>query len=168
MLNHLKQFIDTGKEQQFRRANDVGCILYSSQGFSHPALYFSLEQISTLKTCQELEATVCFLFPQFSWVTQSCLSLCDPMDCSTLGFPVHHQLLELAQTRVRHIGLVTCPSQNGLFKFNQFNLFKMWRSIQQWLHIGFGHIFWAWAVSRNQAKHLQRGTLSSPNSNMKK
>ena len=31
----------------------------------------------------------------FSSVTQSCLTLCDPMDCSTLGFPVHHQLLEL-------------------------------------------------------------------------
>ena len=33
-------------------------------------------------------------------VAQSCLTLCDPMDCSTLGFPVHHQLLELAQTHV--------------------------------------------------------------------
>ena len=37
---------------------------------------------------------------QFSSVTQSCLTLCDPMDCSTPGFPVHHQLLELAQTHV--------------------------------------------------------------------
>ena len=35
---------------------------------------------------------------QFSSVAQSCLTLCDPMDCSTPGFPVHHQLLELAQT----------------------------------------------------------------------
>ena len=38
---------------------------------------------------------------QFSSVTQSCPTLCDPMDCSTPGFAVHHQLLELAQT---------CPS----------------------------------------------------------
>ena len=30
--------------------------------------------------------------------------LCDPMDCSTLGFPVHHQLLELAQTHVHQVG----------------------------------------------------------------
>ena len=29
---------------------------------------------------------------------QSCLTVCDPMDCSTPGFPVHHQLLELAET----------------------------------------------------------------------
>ena len=33
-------------------------------------------------------------------VTKSCATLCDPMDCSTPGFPVHHQLRELAQTHV--------------------------------------------------------------------
>ena len=37
---------------------------------------------------------------QFSSVVQSCLTLCDPMDCSTPGFPVHHQLPELTQTHV--------------------------------------------------------------------
>ena len=37
---------------------------------------------------------------QFSSVTQSCLTFCDPMDCSMPGFPVHHQLLELAQIHV--------------------------------------------------------------------
>ena len=41
---------------------------------------------------------------QFSSVTQSCLTLCDPMDCSTPDFPVHHQFLELAQTQ--------CPSSH--------------------------------------------------------
>ena len=39
-----------------------------------------------------------------SSVTQSCLSLCDPVDCSTPGFPVHHQLPELAQTHVHQAG----------------------------------------------------------------
>ena len=34
---------------------------------------------------------------QFSSVAQSCLTLCDPVDCSTPGFPVHHQLPELTQ-----------------------------------------------------------------------
>ena len=37
---------------------------------------------------------------QFSSVTQSRLTLCDPMDCSTPGFPTQHQLPELAQTHV--------------------------------------------------------------------
>ena len=35
---------------------------------------------------------------QFSSVTQSRLTICDPMDCSTQGFPVHHQLPEFTQT----------------------------------------------------------------------
>ena len=39
-----------------------------------------------------------------SWVTQSRLTLCDPMDCMTPGLPIHHQLLELAQTHVHRVG----------------------------------------------------------------
>ena len=41
---------------------------------------------------------------QFSTVTRSCLTLCDPMDCSMPGFPVHHQLPELTQTHVLRVG----------------------------------------------------------------
>ena len=41
---------------------------------------------------------------QFSSVSQSCLTLCDPMDCSTPGFPVHDQLLELTQIHVHLVG----------------------------------------------------------------
>ena len=40
---------------------------------------------------------------QFSSVTQSCLTLCNPMDCSMPGFPVHHQLPELAQSHVHQV-----------------------------------------------------------------
>ena len=47
---------------------------------------------------------------QFSSVTESCLTLCDPMDCSTPGFPVHHQLQELTQTHVHQDGDVIQPS----------------------------------------------------------
>ena len=45
-----------------------------------------------------------------SSVAQSCLTLCDPMDCSTLGLPVRHQLLELAQTHVHPVGDASQPS----------------------------------------------------------
>ena len=38
--------------------------------------------------------------PQFSSVTQSCPTLCNPMDCSMPGFPVLHHLPKLAQTHV--------------------------------------------------------------------
>ena len=41
---------------------------------------------------------------QFSSVPQSCLTLCDPMDRSTPGLPVHHQLPEFTQTHVHWVG----------------------------------------------------------------
>ena len=41
---------------------------------------------------------------QFSSVDQSCLTFCDPMDCSRSGFPVRHQLPEFIQTHVHRIG----------------------------------------------------------------
>ena len=40
---------------------------------------------------------------QFSSVAQLCLTLCDPMDCSTPGLPVHHQLQELVQTHAHRV-----------------------------------------------------------------
>ena len=46
----------------------------------------------------------------FSSVAQLCLTLCDPMDCSIPGLPVHHQLLELAQTHVHRVGDALPPS----------------------------------------------------------
>ena len=39
----------------------------------------------------------------FSSVAQLCLTLCNPMDCSTPGFPIHHQLLKLIQTHVHRV-----------------------------------------------------------------
>ena len=47
---------------------------------------------------------------QFSWVTQSCLTLCNPMDCSTPGFPVLHYLLQFAQTHIHWVGDTIQPS----------------------------------------------------------
>ena len=47
---------------------------------------------------------------QFSSVTQSCPTLCDPMDCSMPGFPVHYQLLEPVQSHVRRVGDAIQPS----------------------------------------------------------
>ena len=47
---------------------------------------------------------------QFSSVTQSCPTLCDPMNRSTPGLPVHHQLPEFTQTQVHWVGDATQPS----------------------------------------------------------
>ena len=47
---------------------------------------------------------------QFSAVTQSCLTLCDPMDCSTIGFLVHHQFPEFTQINVHWVSDAMQPS----------------------------------------------------------
>ena len=47
---------------------------------------------------------------QFSSVTQSCLTLCNPMNCSRLGLPVRHQLPEFTQTHVHRVVLPIQPS----------------------------------------------------------
>ena len=76
---------------------------------------------------------------QFS---QSCLTLCDPMDCSTPGFPIHYQLLELAQIHVHRVGDAIQPShpvtsfcsclqsypasESFLFLFFFFFFFYLW------------------------------------------
>ena len=51
---------------------------------------------------------------QFSSAAQSCLTLCDPMDCSTPVLPVHHQLLEFTQTHVHWVGDAIQPSHPPL------------------------------------------------------
>ena len=47
---------------------------------------------------------------QFSSVAQLCPTLCDPMNCSTPGLPVHHQLPEFTQTHVHWVGDAIQPS----------------------------------------------------------
>ena len=47
---------------------------------------------------------------QFDSVAQSCPTFCHHMDCSMPGFPVHHQLLELAQTHVHRVSDAIQPS----------------------------------------------------------
>ena len=60
-----------------------------SSHFFHTPLFICLHTISV----------------QFNSVAQLCPTLCNPIDCSIPGFPVHHQLLELAQTHVHQVGM---------------------------------------------------------------
>ena len=63
-----------------------------------------------------------FLIYQFRSVTQSCPTLCDPMDCSMPGLPVHHQLLEFTQTHVHWVGDAIQPSHPLSSPSPTFNL----------------------------------------------
>ena len=84
-----------------------------------------------------LNVLCCFTLPwvslclKFSSVTQSCLTVCDSIDCSTPGFPVHDQLLEFTQTHVHWVCNAIQPSHPLLspspsaFKLSQHQgLFK--------------------------------------------
>ena len=59
---------------------------------------------------------------QFSSVAQYCRALFYPMDCSTPGFPVHHQLPELAQSHIQRVGNAIQPSHPLFSPFPNFNL----------------------------------------------
>ena len=52
----------------------------------------------------------CLSSAQFSSVAQSCSTLCDPMNCSTPGLPVHHQFPEFTQTHIHRVGDAIQPS----------------------------------------------------------
>ena len=68
--------------------------------------FLSLEKKSTDKNLfQKLIVKI-----QFSSVAQLCPTLCEPLACSTPGFPVHHQLPELAQTHIHGVGDAIQPS----------------------------------------------------------
>ena len=62
-----------------------------------------------------LNEYACF---SFSSVTQSCPTLCDLMNCSTPGLPVHHQLLEFTQTHVHWVSDAIQPSLSSVVPFS--------------------------------------------------
>ena len=65
-------------------------------GGEHAVVYSETE----LKYCTYETYVILSTNAYFSSIAQSCPTLCDPMHCSMPGLPVHHQLSELAQTRV--------------------------------------------------------------------
>ena len=74
------------------------------------------------KKKKHIERHSLLLTTQFSSVTQSSPTLWDPMDCSTLGFPIHHQLPELIQTHVYWVSDVIQQSHSLLSLSPSFSL----------------------------------------------
>ena len=82
-----------------------------------------------VKTCYQYE----HIDYQFSSVTQSCLTLCDPMDCSMPGLLVHHQLPEPIHIHVYHVGDAIQPSHPLLSPYPPgFNL-SQHQGLFQWV-----------------------------------
>ena len=75
---------------------------------------------------------------QFSSAAQLWLTHCDPLDCSTPGFPVHQQLLELVQTHVHRVGDAIQPSHTlsspslSAFSLSQHQGLFQWVSSSRW------------------------------------
>ena len=66
--------------------------------------------LNVSQQCSTCTASRKYLNPLISSVTHLCLTLCDPMDCSTPSFPVHHQLPEFTQTHVHWVSAAIQPS----------------------------------------------------------
>ena len=90
-----------------------------------------------------------------SSVVQSCLTFCSPMDCSTPGFPVHHQLSELAQTHVHRVGNVIQPSHPLSFPSPPvFNISQHQDLFLSVLHIRWRK-YWSFSFSISPSMHIQ-------------
>ena len=96
----------------------------------------SIYQGSSIKCRKLFKYTADLVRPwghfQFSSVAQSCLTLCDPMDCSTLGLPVHLQLPEFTQTHVLWVCDTFQPSHPLLSPSPAFN-FSQHQGIFKWV-----------------------------------
>ena len=73
------------------------------------------------------------LWLRFSSVAQSCPILCDPMDCSTLGLPAHHQLLEFTQAYVYWVGDAIQPSHPVLSPSPPALNLSQYQGLFQWV-----------------------------------
>ena len=71
---------------------------------------------------------------QFSSVAQSCPTLCNPMNCSMPGLPVHHQLPEFTQTHVHWVGDAIQPSHPLLSPFSPAPNPSQHQGLFQWVN----------------------------------
>ena len=72
---------------------------------------------------------------QFSSVAQSCPTLCNPVDCHMPGFPVHHQLPELAQIHVHRVSDATEPYHPLLFPSSPAFHLSQHQGLFQWVSL---------------------------------
>ena len=117
--NYLSQPILTLLGPQIWHEHIYFCFhcLYLSEATIIPYLNGLLSFLTVIPTftlclpCYRVSlCNICSFSAQFSSVTQSCLTLCNPMDCRTPGLPVHHWLPEFTQTYVHWLGDVIQPS----------------------------------------------------------
>ena len=165
------------KSQQWRRDSELGglkenkCFQRRHQGrelllspptglgcntialVEYPLQYSFNWSIIALQYCANFCCTTTWT-SYFCSVTKSCPTLCNPMDCSMPGFPVHHYLPEFAQTHVHWVGdaihpshPLSPPSPPALILFQQQDLFQ-WvfclHQVGKVLEVEFQHPSFQW------------------------
>ena len=81
-----------------------------SDAINHLVLCHPLLLLPSIFPSIRVFLTFYFSSVQFSSVAESCLTICDPMNPSTPGLPVHHQLPEFTQTHIHRVGDAIQPS----------------------------------------------------------
>ena len=112
-----KELDTTERHHSLTITHDLRCILSLFPVYSIlPLFFFLILKLNTQQHwafCYSMN-TICLIWDTFCWfcdistfqfssVTELCPTLCDPMDCSTSGLPVYHQL-EFSQTHVHSVG----------------------------------------------------------------
>ena len=105
---------------------------------SFPTDRWMLSRYQYFLTLLRLRSILAFSSVQFISVTQSCPTLCNPMNCSTPGLPVHHQLLEFTQTHdhwvddaIQQSHPLSSPSPPSLNLSQHQGLFKWVNSLHE-------------------------------------
>ena len=99
---------------------------------SYPKFVFSVHSALTQSWISISSSFHIHPVPPFSFVAQSCSTLCDPMNCSMPGFPVLHHLPELAQTHIHWVNDAIQPSHSLSSPSPAFNLSQP-QGLFQWV-----------------------------------
>ena len=136
------QYIRTRSKVQLQLRDDIRPRVYKSGIFQErfilcfaraKSLFSEVWSTSYLHTQGKLwVSSISFSSVQFSSVAQSCLTLCDPMNRSTPGLPVHHQLLEFTQTYVHWVHDAIQPSHPLSSPFPALNL-SQHQGLYKWI-----------------------------------
>ena len=102
----------------------------------------------------------------FSSVAQSCPTLCNPMDCSIPGFPIHHQLPKLAETQVHQVGdviqedslLLTVEILKALLMKSRIISHLSLKQYKEYYTI----LFWKYQVRKKIEAYIGKEEVKSP------
>ena len=119
----------TRTERDIRTPMFVAALFTTARIWKQPRCPLTDEWLQKSQYINTIEYSV-----QFSWVAQSCLTLCDPMNCSTPGLPVHHQLPEFTQTHVHRVRDAIQPSHPLLSPSSPAPNSSQHQSLFQWVN----------------------------------